>query len=428
MVRRPETEARGSADRNRDPSLEGIRGLAAIVVVLWHNLLGFFPRQSGSFAEFHHSGMRAMPWYGLVHGTAAVTVFFVLSGLVLSRAYLLTGDASIIARGALKRWPRLAGPVIIVVVISALLDRLGLYRYDEAAALTGSSWLAGHLFHAVAPEARTVVQAVLQGALTFFRGDSTYDTSLWTMRYEMTGSYVVFGLVLILGQLRGSARAIAYLLCVSGLICLFLDLNTLAFVAGVCIAHVQLAGFRRMPPTAGAFLAIVGVYLLGYSGLDAGWFRPLARLFGGGASPFYLHLTGAVLIITATDGTAPLRRLLQTRASAFLGWISFPLYLVHIPVLCSAGCAAFLSVLPLAGPRAASLGALLTTAAVSVGVAVPLAMINDAWTARVDRWARRFGGGDAARHKRDGDRSAVWPARRRDANVTDPPRSSRPRE
>ncbi len=169
-----------------------------------------------------------MPWFGLLNGTAAVTVFFVLSGLVLSRAYLSTGDASIIARGALKRWPRLAGPVLVVVMISALLDRFGLYRYDQAA-LTGSPWLAGHSFHAVVPEARGVTQAISQGVMTFIRGDSYYDTSLWTMRYEMTGSYVVFGLVLILGQLRGSARSVAYvLLLISG----YLDIYTFAFIAG----------------------------------------------------------------------------------------------------------------------------------------------------------------------------------------------------
>ncbi len=391
-IPRSGTEAVGGARHRRDQSLEGIRGVAAVVVVLWHNMLGFFPRQSGVFPQLDQSaggGASGMPWFGLLNGTAAVTVFFVLSGLVLSRAYLSTGDASIIARGALKRWPRLAGPVLVVVVISALLDRFGLYRYDQAAALTGSPWLAGHLFHAVAPEARGVTQAISQGVMTFIRGDSYYDTSLWTMRYEMTGSYVVFGLVLILGQLRGSARSVAYVLCVSLLISVYLDTYTLAFIAGVCVAQIQIAVPCRIPTSAGVVMAVLGVFLLGYSGLAVGWYRPLASLVGS-TNPVYLHMAGAIMIISGADGTAALKRLLRSRPSRFLGRISFPLYLVHIPILCSAGCGMVLAVAPSAGVEAAGSAALLTTVVVSLAASVPLALLNDIWTARVDRWARRL--------------------------------------
>lgn len=375
-------------------SLEGIRGLAAVVVVLWHNLLGFFPRQSGTFAEFHHSGQRAMPWFGLFNGTAAVTVFFVLSGLVLSRAYLLTGDAAIIGRGAIKRWPRLAGPVILVVMLSAVLDLLGLYRYDQAAALTGSPWLAGHLFHGVDPGSRGLAGAFAQGALTFFRGDSTYDTSLWTMRLEMTGSYLVFGLALILGQVRGSAGSVVYLMGVYVLIYLHLDINMLAFLAGVTIAHAQTSWRFTIPLWAGAASVAVALFLLGYSALDAGWYRPLAATLGG-TDKIYVHVLGAAMAIVAVDACPTLRTAFDGRWSAFLGWISFPIYLVHIPILCSLGSATFLTVLAMAGPKVASLSAAIVTVAASVAAAVPLAMVNDAWTGNVDRLARRFSHGAA---------------------------------
>ncbi len=384
----PTSGARHGRGR-RDLSLEGVRGFAAVVVVLWHNLLGFFPKESGNFAAFHHSGARAMPWFGLVYGSAAVTVFFVLSGLVLSRAYLLTGDASIVARGALKRWPRLAGPVVLAVIVSSLLDRFDLYSFDQVAGLTGSPWLAGHLFHGMQPDARGLADALRQGTLTFFSGDASYDSSLWTMRYETTGSYVVFGLVLIMGQLRGSAGATAFLLIVYMLIYLYLDIYVLAFVAGVTVARVQVDRIRRLPLAAGAPLAVLAIFLLGYSGLDVGWYRPVAAV-ARSLNPFYVNLAGAVLIIVAADATPQLNAVLRSRPSAFLGWISFPLYLIHIPILCSIGCSAFLAILPAAGPRAASVGALLATVAASVVASVPLAIANDAWTAAVDRLARRF--------------------------------------
>ena len=311
-------------------------------------------------------------------------MFFVLSGLVLSRAYLQTGDASIIARGALKRWPRLAGPVVLVVVASALIDHLGLYRFDQAAGLTGSPWLAGHLFRGVAFADRGFFGAFGQGILTFFRGDSSYDTSLWTMRYEMTGSYLVFGLALILGQVRARAGAAIYLLIVYLLIYSYLDATMLAFLAGVAIAHVQVIRPTSLPLAAGVTLTAVGFFLLGYSGLDAGWYGPLASSLHG-IDKLYVHILAAAMIIVAADGTPAIRHRLEDRWSVFLGWISFPVYLVHIPVLCSVGCSLFLLVLPMAGPRTASLCAFLGTILGSIAVAVPLALLNDRWTAAVDR-------------------------------------------
>ena len=89
------------------------------------------------------------------------------------------------------------------------------------------------------------------------------------------------------------------------------------------------------------------------------YYRPLASLIGS-ANPAYLHMAGAVMIISAADGTAVLKRLLQSRPSRFLGRISFPLYLIHIPVLCSAGCSMVLATAPFAGVKAAGSAALLT--------------------------------------------------------------------
>ena len=102
------------------------------------------------------------------------------------------------------------------------------------------------------------------------------------------------------------------------------------------------------------------------------------------------------MIILAADGTTELKRLLRSHPSCFLGRISFLLYLVHIPILCSAGCGMVRAIALSAGVEVAGSAALLTTIAVSLAASVPLALLNDIWTARVDRWARRFAGEAAA--------------------------------
>ena len=143
---------------------------------------------------------------GLVNGPAAVTFFFVLSGFVLTRRYFKTGDVTIIARSAVKRWPRLAGPVLLTVLASWALFAAGLYCFQNAAGIIGSPWLEKFAFAYDTPFIPSFRDALEQGAFfTLFRGDCYYDSSLWTMRYELIGSFMAFGLALLLRPLENLA-------------------------------------------------------------------------------------------------------------------------------------------------------------------------------------------------------------------------------
>ena len=101
----------------KDASLEALRGFAAIVVVFWHSMLAFYPAASGVFDFPLDQSLAGQPWFGLLNGRAAVGFFFVLSGFVLTRGYFQTNNDIAIARGAVKRWPRLAVPVLAAVLM-----------------------------------------------------------------------------------------------------------------------------------------------------------------------------------------------------------------------------------------------------------------------------------------------------------------------
>lgn len=69
----------------KDVALEGLRGLASITVLIWHIILGFYPELLGDYGgAVSGSGIRGHFWFGLVYGSAAVALFFVLSGYVLT--------------------------------------------------------------------------------------------------------------------------------------------------------------------------------------------------------------------------------------------------------------------------------------------------------------------------------------------------------
>ena len=67
--------------------------------------------------------------------------------------------------------------------------------------------------------------------------------------------------------------------------------------------------------------------------------------FRGMADENFWHAIGALLTLIVADNWRPLRDLLNRRTPQFLGRISFPLYLVHVPILLSLGLGTFLALL-----------------------------------------------------------------------------------
>ena len=373
----------------RDTALEALRGAAAFVVVLWHLMLGFAPARSGQFLAIDpDAALDGRWWFGLLNGNAAVAFFFVLSGFVLCRRSFVERDSSRIPAGVLKRWPRLAGPVAVVCFASWILVRTHAYAYADAAAITGSPWLVvfGFSPHPPGPHA-SLLHALFQGGYgAFFEGETDYDSSLWTMRYEFIGSFIAFGLAMTGARASRPMQA-----------CLFATAVLLAgetqpfyvdFVAGAALAAFLPARNFRTPLLVIAVSLCLVLYLAGYSSHAAGCFRWIHHDLGN-PNCLYVYALAAVLAIALVETHEGLHALLSRPIAGWIGRLSFPLYLVHVPVLCSIGCRVYLA---LAGsdPLAAKLAAIAATIVVSILVAMPLARFDVWWTSRIGEIARRL--------------------------------------
>ncbi len=371
----------------KDVALEALRGLAAFIVVFWHMTLGLAPGHVPILPGQDLSlSILGKPWFGLCYGTSSVTFFFVLSGFVLSKKAITRSDPMILVRGAVKRWPRLAGPVCITVLFSWLLFITHAYRYGAAGDLTHSWWLSSF---ATAIPAGTVYKAKLGYALkeglfsTFFSGTAKLDSSLWTMRIEFIGSFVVFGLAALLIGLRETRPIVrAWLLIVVTLICAYQMPFMACFGVGVALAALLTERSPLIPLWLGCALALLAIWLAGYypGAGSVNWVMvKLHHTF----DETYVHTAGSVLMIFVIEATPALRRRLSGRLSAALGKLSFPVYLLHVPVLCSAGAAVFLltqGVLPGIGPKVAAAA---TTIVVTILLAWPLALFDNWWVGRI---------------------------------------------
>lgn len=352
-------------------SLDGLRGLGALLVVAHHLALAFFPHSVLGALQRRNAGwepwLHTFPGSLLVSGRFAVEVFFVLSGVVLARPFLGARDRGDLelASAAVKRCVRLLPMVlagILAVVVPAWLGWVGSQGVGDA---TGSTmWLKARPEGSLDP--LRVARVLFTGP---FAHGKDYDSPLWTIGYEVTGSYVVFGLLFV--ARRSSWRWGLYAVSAAWL----RSESTVPFIAGLVLADLDAswAGFRNWAARGWVMAAGLGVAL--YLGsfplaLDAAgrkawcaWIPGLWRL-----GPGVLGVA-AVLLVALVLGSPWLRARLDCAPGRWLGRNSYALYALHEPVLLTVGCAVYTAMATGWGHGPAAAAAMLATTAGTLAVA-----------------------------------------------------------
>lgn len=127
--------------------LEGLRGIASLIVVFHHYMCAFYPAMVfGAGAAFHigpiEARFAASPLNVLYNGGFAVCIFFVLSGYVLTNRYFRIRQRDLVTSSAVRRYVRLMIPTLFTVIVAYLLSTANLYYNGLASNITGSTWLA----------------------------------------------------------------------------------------------------------------------------------------------------------------------------------------------------------------------------------------------------------------------------------------------
>jgi peptidoglycan/LPS O-acetylase OafA/YrhL len=362
----------------KDASLEFLRGAAALVVLNWHILCAFAPSAAGE--EEAAQSLKTSLAFIAFNGGSAVYLFFVLSSYVLVKRYFQSREAQDLRLGAIKRLPRLAGPVFVVVLSSCVIFKLDLYFFEDAAAVTHSEWLGrfGNASKVLSRETASFSDAFLQGAWrTFIYGDRYYDSSLWTMVIEFWGSMLTFALAPIVFFFQGRWALLSWFCIATGvLLAVQVSVFFCAFPASLLLYPLLAMGFRPNRWVRGA-MVMVSLALLGYAGDAVGIYRPFALLETAvsddvGLRQACVAIPASIMLVYAVLSMDEPPSWLSSKAARFLGDLSFPLYLVHVPVICSLGSWVLLASGSVAlGATAAILGSILA--------ALPLMAFNNWW-------------------------------------------------
>jgi peptidoglycan/LPS O-acetylase OafA/YrhL len=312
---------------------------------------------------------------------------------VLPLGFFRSGRPRTAAQAAAKRWLRLAGLSVVATLLCYALFRLDLFHYREAARMTGSDWL--HSYGGSDPSGTFVpslIGAICEGLIgAFVNNSDAYNPVLWTMRHELMGSFLSIGLAVVLWRAPIFISGCAFTVCMA--LAPLVDPWFIPFLVGTGLAflfwnHGAKLGWR----TAAASLA-VGLFLFGYlepKGAYAG--IPVVQDNAGYRyDRILVHTLSALLIILGLIGNEAVSRTLSAQPLLLLGRLSFPIYLLHFPLLCSVACGLFLTLQPETGYSAGLMLVAVIYALLVFAIGYLFARVDEAWAASVNRFTDLLG-------------------------------------
>lgn len=288
--------------KERKHYIEGIKGLAALMVFGSHFKLTFL----NSSSLFSNNIFLSF----ITDGSFAVYIFLLLSGYCVSLS-LDRVESVLPLRGyALKRYLRIALPIAPIILVEGMLYLTGCFGYHDVLVHLQSNDIAMQAYTDLSFNGW--VQAMFLSPIGKCSG---WLDPTWMMKYIFFGSFVV--LVLKLSINRTSKICTLLILSLSIIILALSSLYFVAVVLGCCIFEGKKALYIR----------------------DTKWCKGLSFAFMLVALlTYWLHLhkiISATSLVLGVELSCVSQNLLSWGVFRKIGAISFPLYLIHWPLICT---------------------------------------------------------------------------------------------
>ncbi|KAH7134447.1 acyltransferase family-domain-containing protein [Dactylonectria macrodidyma] len=339
--------------------LDGMRGLACLMVFNCHTTQYNYDTNIGWGSKGAHYDILRLPFVRILYaGTAAVCIFFVISGYALSYKVLKlvrsrkTKDFSATMSSLIfRRGLRLFLPTTFSTFIIACLLRIGVFEWFREHGLNKT------YFRKYEPPVRletTSMQlydwtkAVSSGFQVYSWHDPTkYDRHLWTISIEYRNSLYLFLMLYGTAHLHTPYR-ITTLIMIMYTAYRKSHWSFLLFLCGMALvewdhhrgAHTanpkSPRSIRRvLEATLWNVISFLGLYLLGQPSVASqstpGW-EYLTSLvpewWSGGHIPYW-QIIGSMIFVFACGHSSLWQRFFTSRVAQYFGKISYSLYIVH---------------------------------------------------------------------------------------------------
>jgi len=336
----------------RIEALDSVRGIAAFIVVIHHCFLTRAVYSDFFFSHWKTHATGLVSWIFLYTparivwaGYEAVTLFYVLSGLVLALPWV-EGKAPEYKKFAMRRMCRLYIPYMVGIAAAGVLN---VVLFQHAYVSGASGWVNSMTW------TNPVTPYVLFDHIALIGHHATINGVTHTLIWEIRVS-LLFPLIIVpiyRWGVRGALAVLAFLMAlIVGLQLLYGDIGAVGnllvgrpnqsllnksafelqwtayyacfFVFGSLLA-ARLREIRLFFSRAGSWLGFVllGSGLLVFQGHWSQWH----------AVQEFMVAVGSVLILCAALAPGGVEKMLLKRFPRYLGKLSFSLYLVHLPVI-----------------------------------------------------------------------------------------------
>ncbi|MDQ0113610.1 acyltransferase family protein [Paenibacillus harenae] len=325
---------------NRIKSLDSLRGIASMIVVIFHCLIAFTIFEQANFNRFANDFLKYFtitPLHTLWAGREAVLLFFVLSGFVLAIPFF-EGKTQSYGAYAIRRFCRIYIPYIVLMLASALLLTFFL-EYKDIQGLSGSY------------DNRWNHPVTLKAIIAYFLMEN-HDTTnvngvVWTLFHEMRISLILPLFLLIIRRFNLIGAAIlslglnfliyfaldswAAMLDEGRLLIMVKAVRWSMYYCTCFILGALLSKYRnKLPKLKIAYTAVLVAVSLVL--INCRWMVVLFQVKDQRITDV-ITIAGILLLFAAVLSSDRLNSFLSLKPFTWLGQISFSLYLVHIPVM-----------------------------------------------------------------------------------------------
>lgn len=366
--------------------LDGLRGWACLLVFNFHFLFTYThkPMIGWGFGD-DNWGIHQLPIiHMLISGHVMVSIFFVISGYVLSykplrlvRAYNFDEAMRTLASSTFRRGFRLYTPSVVGLFIILIAIRLGCFNYstmvrNEGYTILGTNEQHPPIFPSLYIQLidwfRTIVHLMDPWNWNLYY--NSYNPHLWTIPVEFRSSMFVFLTILLTAKLRVVVR-IPLVWCIIIFCMRWARWDVVLFLSGMCMAEFDLIYklWEPAPPSEVGtsseghlndleknepatptsprrplwiWLFVLGLFI-GSSPNSAPTHTPGFRFLASlapksyGETHRFPQTIGAILIVFSINHSKDLQKLFTNRLAQYLGKISYAFYIVHGPILHSLG-------------------------------------------------------------------------------------------
>lgn len=299
--------------------LDGVRGIACFIVFIDHMVNELYPSLRFSNTPGFTGEIKRIiaitPLNIIYSGLVSVSLFFILSGFVLSLKYNVTQKKSILVSAAIKRYPRL---IIPIAVSLSFYFAISFFVWYKPFTSLGDFFLK--TFYVV----------------PFKHSDIP---PLWTINFEIYGSFLIF-MILFFIQ-RNKFRYLFYIGLVLYLLFFKKSYYSL-FIIGLLLSDLKSdLKIIYLPSVVRFLLFIIGLVLAttptmrSHTILYEGIYHYLSIFSSlGYGNIFYINLLlGSSLIFISLLDSPLAIRILSLKPCLFLGRTSFSIYLLHMPCI-----------------------------------------------------------------------------------------------